>query len=252
MRVISVSSQKGGTGKTTSAAAIAQGAVTLGLKPLLIDLDAQGSLTCISRANGSAPGSYELIKGQDVTGMIQHIDGLPDIIPASLQLAGVDAELSNRPGRDFLLKKALEPLKGYDLVILDTAPALGTLLVNSLTAATEVIIPLQADTFAIQGLYQLTDTIQQVQQYCNQGLQITGALLTRYSPRTVLARDLRETIQERCKDLGVPLLNTTIRDGVAIREAQTLQENLFSYAPKSNPAQDYMQLLDEIKIGGQG
>lgn len=249
MRIISVSSQKGGTGKTTTAAALAQGAAELGHKPLLIDLDAQGSLTCISRANGNAPGSYELIKGRDVAELIQHIDGMPDIIPASLQLAGADAELANRPGRDFLLKKALEPLKEYDLVIIDTAPALGTLLVNSLTAATEVIIPLQADTFAVQGLYQLTDTIAQVKQYCNPALQITGALLTRYSPRTVIARDLKEAIQGRCDALAVPLLNTSIRDGVAVREAQTLQQSLFQYAAKANPARDYMQLLQEIKIG---
>jgi len=249
VRIISISSQKGGTGKTTTAAALAQGAAELGYTPLLIDLDAQGSLTCISRANGNAAGSYELIKGRDVSQLIQHIDGMPDIIPASLQLAGADAEFANRPGRDFLLKKALEPLKKYDLVIIDTAPALGTLLVNSLTAATEVIIPLHADTFALQGLYQLADTIQQVQQYCNPSLQITGALLTRYSPRTIISRDLKEAIQGRCNALSVPLLNTSIRDGVAIRETQTLQQSLFQYAPKSNPAQDYMQLLQEIRIG---
>ncbi len=248
MRIISISSQKGGTGKTTTAAAIAQGAIELGYKPLLIDLDAQGSLTCINRANGNAAGSYELIKGRNITELIQHIDEMPDIIPASLQLAGVDAEFANRPGRDFLLKKALEPLKGYDFVIIDTAPALGTLLVNSLTAATEVIIPLQADTFALQGLYQLTDTIQQVKQYCNPSLQITGALLTRYSPRTIISRDLKEAIQGRCDALAVPLINNSIRDGVAVREAQTLQKSLFQYAPKSNPARDYMQLLHEIGI----
>jgi len=249
MRIISISSQKGGTGKTTTAAAIAQGAAELGHRPLLIDLDAQGSLTCISHASGNTAGSYELIKGQGVSELIQHVDGMPDIIPASLQLAGADAEFANRPGRDFLLKKALEPLRGYDLAIIDTAPALGTLLVNSLTAATEVIIPLNADTFALQGLYQLADTIQQVQQYCNPALQVTGALLTRYSPRTIISRDLKEAIQDRCNALAIPLLNTSIRDGVAIREAQTLQQSLFQYAPKSNPARDYMQLLQEIKIG---
>ena len=250
MRVISISSQKGGTGKTSTAGAIGQAAAKQGQRVLVIDLDAQGSLTVITGARGDAPGSYDLLKGRGPTELIQHIEGQPDIIPASLQLAGADAELSNRPGRDFLLQTALKPLKGYDLVLIDTPPTLGTLLVNSLTAATEVIIPLQADTFAVQNLYQLTDTIKQVQQYCNGALTITGALLTRYSLRTVLARDLREAIAGKCAALGVPLLNTYIRDGVALKEAQTVKQNLFDYAPKSNPARDYMQLYKEIKIGG--
>ena len=248
MRVIAVAAQKGGTGKTTSAAALAQGAIKWGKSALLIDLDPQGSLTHIIGADGNAPGSYDLMQGQSAGELIQHRDDQPDIIPASLRLAGTDAELATRPGRDFLLQAGIKPLKGYDLIIIDTPPSLGTLLVNALTAATEVIIPLQADTFAVQGLYQLTDTIQQVKQYCNPGLQITGAVLTRYSAHTVLARDLREAIAAKCEVLSVPLLRSIIREGVAIREAQTLQQNLFTYAPKSNPAKDYDSLLKELEV----
>lgn len=248
-RVISISNQKGGVAKTSTAASIAQGAIKRGRKVLCIDLDPQGSLTHINRADGTKRGSYDLLKGTEAAQTIQHLPGMPDTIPASLQLAGADAEFSSKPGRDFLLQAAIEPLKGnYDLIVIDTPPTLGTLLINSLTAATEVIIPLQADTFALQSVYQLADTIQQVKMYCNSSLRITGALLTKYSPRTVLARDLREAVKVKCEALGIPMLKTAIREGVAIKEAQTMRESLFDYAPRSNPAKDYMTLLDEMEV----
>lgn len=248
MTVFAVSSQKGGTGKTTTAAAIATAAHHAGQKALAVDLDPQGSLTHILRGNGNAPGSYEILRGTPAASVIQRREGFPDLIPASLQLAGADAENSNRPGRDFLLQGALEPVRGlYDLIVIDTPPTLGTLLVNALTASDGVIIPVQADTFAMQSVYQLTDTIKQVQQYCNKSLTISGVLVTRYSSRTVLARDLKESLESKCAALGVHVFKTPIREGVAIKEAHTLQESLFEYAPRSNPAQDYMQLMAELK-----
>lgn len=252
MKVITVASQKGGTGKTTTAAALATWAYKEGINTLAVDLDPQGSLTYILRGDGNALGSYELMKGTPVSQIIQKDRaGMPDIIPASLQLAGADAEYSNKPGRDFLLKKALEPLQWrYDVVVLDTPPTLGTLLVNALAAATEVIIPVQVDTFAIQSIYQLAETVQQVREYCNPTLTISGVLLTRYNGRAVLTRDLREGLEKNCKALGVPVFSTAIREGIAAKEAQTLQESLFTYAPKSKPAQDYAALMGELKIGG--
>jgi len=252
MRVIATASQKGGTGKTSTTAAITTWAYGHGLRALAVDLDPQGSLTYILRGDGNAMGSYELMKGTSAGQIIQKDrDGMPDIVPASLQLAGTDAEFSNRPGRDFLLKKALTPLCGrYDLVVIDTPPTLGTLLINALAAATEVIIPVHVDTFAIQSIYQLSETIQQVREYCNPGLTVSGVLLTRYNGRAILTKDLRESLEENCRNLGVPVFPTAIREGIAIKEAQTLRESLFAYAPKSNPAQDYAALMDKLKIGG--
>lgn len=246
MRVIAIANQKGGVAKTTTAAAIAQGASERGRKALAIDLDPQGSLTYIMGANGLAAGAYELMKGTPAAQVIQ--PGAPDIIAASLQLAGADAEFSGRVDRNFLLKAAIETLKGYDLVIVDTPPTLGTLLVNALTAATEVLIPTAADIFALQSLPQLADTIEQVRKYCNPALTIRGALLTRYSPRTVLARDLRETLEGKCETMGMPLLRTAIRDGVAVKESQTMQQSLNQYAPRSKPAEDYAALLNELEV----
>ena len=252
MRVLAIASQKGGTGKTTTSAAISAWAVSRSLRVLAVDLDPQGSLTYILQGDGNVPGSYELMKGGDADELVQRrSDRMPDLISASLQLAGADAEYSSRPGRDFLLKKALAPLADqYDLAILDTPPTLGTLLVNALAAATEVVIPVQADVFALQSIYQLMETISQVREYCNPGLAVSGVLLTRYSARAVLTRDLKESLEENCQELGVPIFKTVIREGIAAKEAQTMRESLFTYAPKSNPAQDYIALMGELKIGG--
>ena len=249
MRIISVANQKGGTAKTSTAHALATGAAYKGKRSLAIDFDPQGNLSFIMGADANRAGAYELMKQQAKAAQIVQYTSQGDIIPASLNLAAADIEFSGKPGRDFFLQAALEPLQdAYDVAVIDTPPTLGTLIVNALTASDEVIIPMNADILSLQGLYQLAETIDQVKSFCNKGLKVTGILLTRYSGRTVLARDIKETIEAKCAELGIPLLNTVIRDGVAVREAQTTQESLFAYAPNSNPAKDYLQLFDEINL----
>ena len=249
MRIISVANQKGGTAKTSTAHALVTGAAYKGKRSLAIDFDPQGNLSFIMGADANRAGAYELMKQQAKAAQIVQYTSQGDIIPASLNLAAADTEFSGKPGRDFFLQAALEPLQDdYDVVVIDTPPTLGTLLVNALTASDEVIIPMNADILSLQGLYQLAETIDQVKSFCNKGLKVTGILLTRYSGRTVLARYIKETIEAKCAELGIPLLNTVIRDGVAVREAQTTQESLFAYAPNSNPAKDYLQLFDEINL----
>ena len=249
MRIISVANQKGGTAKTSTAHALVTGAAYKGKRSLAIDFDPQGNLSFIMGADANRAGAYELMKQQAKAAQIVQYTSQGDIIPASLNLAAADTEFSGKPGRDFFLQAALEPLQDdYDVVVIDTPPTLGTLLVNALTASDEVIIPMNADILSLQGLYQLAETINQVKSFCNKGLKVTGILLTRYSGRTVLARDIKETIEAKCAELEIPLLNTVIRDGVAVREAQTTQESLFAYAPNSNPAKDYLQLFDEINL----
>lgn len=249
MRIISVANQKGGTAKTSTAHALATGAAYKGKRSMAIDFDPQGNLSFIMGADASRAGAYELMKQQAKAAQIVQYTSQGDIIPASLNLAAADIEFSGKPGRDFFLQAALEPLQdAYDVAVIDTPPTLGTLLVNALTASDEVIIPMNADILSLQGLYQLAETIDQVKSFCNKGLKVTGILITKYSGRTVLARDIKETIEAKCAELGIPVLNTVIRDGVAVREAQTTQESLFAYAPNSNPAKDYLQLFDEINL----
>ena len=249
MRIISVANQKGSKAKTSTAHALVTGAAYKGKRSLAIDFDPQGNLSFIMGADANRAGAYELMKQQAKAAQIVQYTSQGDIIPASLNLAAADTEFSGKPGRDFFLQAALEPLQdAYDVAVIDTPPTLGTLLVNALTASDEVIIPMNADILSLQGLYQLAETINQVKSFCNKGLKVTGILLTRYSGRTVLARDIKETIEAKCAELGIPLLNTVIRDGVAVREAQTTQESLFAYAPNSNPAKDYLQLFDEINL----
>jgi chromosome partitioning protein len=167
-----------------------------------------------------------------------------DIITASSNLAlpftGKD------PGK--LLAKALQPIKKkYDVITIDCPPALNILLANALIAADVVIIPLTADMFALQGLYQLKQSIQDAQKV-NPALKIGGVVFTRHNTRTILARDLTDVIADKCRELDIPVYKTVIREGVAVREAQTQRESIFNYAPRSNPAKDYKQLIKEIGL----
>lgn len=247
--IYTVAFQKGGTGKTSTAHAIAAGATARGKKALAIDFDPQSNLSFAMGANPAAPGAYEILTGRaQISDTIQHTSQ-GDVVPAGLNLAAAEAEIGGQDGRDFLLQSAIKPVVGlYDVIVIDTPPALGTLLINALTAADAVVITMNADIFSLQGLYQLMETVEQVRRYCNKGLTVSGVLLTKYSGRTTLARDITETVEETARKLGVGVLSAKIREGVAVKEAQTLQESLFDHAPKSNPAKDYAAFLDEIGI----
>lgn len=248
--IITIAAQKGGVSKTTTAAAIAQAFSFTGKKALLIDLDAQGSASLIYGvdADGSG-GSYALVMGKAKAEDLIQETKAGAIIPASPLLDRLDVELSNKPGRDSFLKAALAPIKKkYDCIIIDTAPGLGTALIQALTAADSVIIPLLCDPQALQGLNQVHETINQVQTYCNPELKIKGVVLTQYQARATLTRQYEELIANVCEGLGVKLASTRIRRAIAIQEAQALRESLYKYAPGSNPAADYMALCEELKL----
>ena len=245
--IIAIANQKGGQGKTTTAQAIATGATKNGRRSLAIDLDPQGNLTFSMCGNGAAVGAFELITGRATPDQaIQHTEQ-GDIITASSSLALADTTFTGDT-RTNALKTALQPIKNrYDVITIDCPPTLNTLLINALTAADVVIIPLTADMYSLQGLYQLKQSIQAAQRG-NTGLKIGGVLFVKHSIRTILARDLTDVIADKCRELGIPVYKTTIREGVAIREAQTQRESIFDYAPKSKPAKDYMQLIKEIGL----
>jgi len=252
--ILTVAAQKGGVSKTTTAAAISQALAVKGKKTLLIDTDAQGSASLIYGAdNEETGGTYSLIMGTAKAEDLIKTTEAGSIIPASPLLSRLDIELNNKPGRDSFLKAALEPIKGkYDLITIDTPPGLGTELVQALTAADVVIIPLLCDSQALQGLHQITETIDEVKKYCNPELQIAAVLLTQFNPRATLTRQYEALIAEHCEIMGLPLAKTRIRRAIAIDEAHACRANLYLYNADCNPAIDYMTLCEEIGLLKKG
>ena len=244
MRIITTSIIKGGTGKTTTAAALAQAAAAAGKKVLAIDLDPQANLSFFVGADPNAPGSYDLLHGADPAQLIQRTQQGLDAIAAAPDLSTE----KTTPASAKRLQQALEPVKeSYDLIVIDTPPQIGELTYNALQASTGLVIPLETDNSSLQGLYQITDIARHIQQ-SNPALRITGVVLTRYDARPKLNRFLRDAIAERAQEMGVPFL-MGIRPGIAIREAQAMQQSLYDYAPRSKPAEDYKQLLKMIWEG---
>lgn len=244
MQIITAAVIKGGTGKTTTAAALAQAAADAGKRVLAIDLDPQANFTYSIGGDQNAPGSYQLLNGAEPAPLIQRTAQGIDAIPASPDLATV----KTTPGSAKRLQRAIEPLKGgYDLVLIDTPPTMGELTFNALQASTGLIIPLETDSNSLQGLYQIADIAHQMQR-SNPALQITGVILTRYDSRPKINRHLQGVIADTGREIGAPFL-MAIRAGVAIREAQALQLSLYEYARHSKPAQDYKKLYHMIMEG---
>jgi chromosome partitioning protein len=169
-----------------------------------------------------------------------------DIIAASPALAGADVTIT-ATGKEYRLKEALEALAGlYDYCIIDTPPALGVLTINALTACNGCIIPAQADFLSLQGIGQLHGTIETVRKYCNPALTVYGIVLTRFSARAVISREVSAMMEETAKELKTRLYNTRIRECTAIKEAQAMRTDIYTYAPRSNATADYTALVKEI------
>lgn len=247
MKIIAVINQKGGVGKSTTAEALTAGLLLKGYTCLAIDLDAQGNLSYTAGAKTEGvPTVLEVLTGEATAReAIQHLQG-GDVIAANKSLAGADAFI-NSTGKEYKLKEALEELQGeYQYIIIDTPPALGILTVNALTACHSIIIPAQADIYSLQGIEKLAETIKPVKKYCNPSIFIEGILLTRYSPRSVLSREVAEIAGKLADKLGTKVFKTTIREAIAVKEAQISQQSLFDYAPKAKVAEDYRAFIEEL------
>lgn len=246
MRIIAIANRKGGVGKSTTAAALVSGLTLKGYRVLAVDLDAQRNLTSTMSARVDSKTALGVLTG-DITAKeaIRKTES-GDIIPASKSLSGADAILTET-GKEYRLKEALEPVKEwYDYCIIDSPPALGILTVNALTAANSVIIPAQADIYSLEGIEDLQETIQPVRKYCNPTLEIQGILLTRYSPRSILSRDVTTLAEQLAEQLETSLFKATIREAVAVKEAQISQQSLFTYAPKAKVTEDYKAFIEEF------
>lgn len=241
--IIAICNQKGGVGKTATAQSLA---TAPGRKTLAVDVDPQANLSFSMGGNFMGAGTYELITGRATAADLIQTTEQGDIITASSDLALANDELTK--GQVSALKTALEPIKDiYDLIVIDCPPALNNLLINALCAADKVIIPVTADAYSEQGLYALAPNLRGAQQL-NPNLQIGGVLFTKYTTRTIQDRDEAEAIRESCRVLDLPIYDTTIRGATAMRVSQTRRKSIFDYAPRSYPAQDYLQLINELGI----
>lgn len=250
MKVISICNQKGGAGKTTTAAALWGYLREKGKKVLAVDMDGQHNLSFTAKAKES-PSILGVLMGEvTAKAAIQHTP-MGDIIPGVDMLSNADAllEQSGKAGKEYRLKKALEPLAGeYEYCILDTPPHLGVLILNALTAAHDVIIPAQADIYNLQGIGQLIETVDTVREYCNSSLQVLGIALTRYNERTNLSKDVKQTLTETAREMNLTVCNATIREATAIKEAQAAGKSIIEYAPGAKVTADYKALFDELNL----
>lgn len=246
--IISISAIKGGSGKSTTAAAMAAGLRLKKKRVLLVDVDAQGNTTETTGASIDGSTADDVLTGTaKAADAIQCVGNFGDIIPASPGLAGI-AETDSVHS----LKKALKPIQGqYDFIIIDTPPSVGILTKNALTAADGVIIPTGADRYGMRGFTHLYEFITGIKKNINPSLKICGVLLTRHSEQRVILRDYAEEMIKVAAQLGTRLYKTHIRECVAVREAQAMGKTIFEYDPNGNAAADYMAFITEfIKTAG--
>ncbi|MCQ2591719.1 MAG: AAA family ATPase [Treponema sp.] len=246
MKIITVTNQKGGAGKTTTVDAVLSALTLKGIKALAVDLDPQCNLTFSMNADSGKDNILDVLTGESkVQDAIQHLKN-GDLIAGTAHLAAAESILT-QTGKEYRLKESLEEIKNqYDYILIDTPPALGILTINALTACTSVVIPAQADIYSIQGIQRLAETIKPVKQYTNPQIKIDGILLTRYNDRTVLSRTVAELAEQIAQGLNARLFKATIREATAIKEAQISQKSIFEYAKGSKVAEDYSAFVEEL------
>jgi chromosome partitioning protein len=254
-RIFVVANQKGGVGKTTSAVNLATGLALGGLSVLVIDLDPQGNASTALGIDHSAgtPGSYEVLIGGDP--LANHVVGSAEapnltVLPATIDLAGAEIELVSMVARESRLLRALNAYLAEhptDYVFLDCPPSLGLLTLNALVAANEILIPIQCEYYALEGVSQLVRTINLVKGELNNKLQLSTVLLTMYDGRTRLAAQVADEVR---KHFGAETLPTVIPRSVRISEAPSYGQSVLTYHPDSAGAVSYLQAAEEIARRG--
>ncbi|EAE8347486.1 ParA family protein [Listeria monocytogenes] len=251
-KVIALANQKGGVGKTTSSVNLSSSLAFLGKKVLLVDIDPQGNA---SSGVGVNKGEIErciydvLVDDVAIQNVLQKtdLDNL-NVIPATIQLAGAEVELVPAISREIRLKKAIDSIRDdYDYVIIDCPPSLGLLTLNALTAADSVLIPVQCEYYALEGLSQLLNTIRIVQKHLNEDLQIEGVLLTMLDARTNLGIQVIEEVKKYFQN---KVFNTIIPRNVRLSEAPSHGKPILLYDAKSKGAEVYLELAKEVVAHG--
>ena len=247
-KILAIANQKGGVGKTTTAVNLAAALGVLEKKVLLVDADPQANATSAIgfSITPEQPGVYELIlQSVEISKTIIKTKS-PNVklIPSHINLVGAEIELINKNKREFMLKKELEKIyDNYDFIIIDCAPSLGLITLNALTAADSVIIPIQCEYFALEGLGKLLNTIKSVQKTHNQLLDIEGLLLTMYDVRLRLSNQVVEEVK---KHFGKMAFRTIIQRNIKLSEAPSFGEDIISYDASSRGAKGYLSLANEL------
>ena len=247
-KVIAITNQKGGVGKTTTTINLGASLARLGKKVLLLDIDPQGNTTSgvgLQKQSIKRCVYDVLVSGFSLDAIIvpTAVEGLW-IAPASIQLAGAEIELVPSMSREDKLRHQMETVRDdYDYTLIDCPPSLGLLTINALTAADSVLVPIQCEYYALEGLSQLLNTVKLVQRHLNKNLKLQGALLTMYDPRTNLAA---QVVSEVKAYFGEQVYDTIIPRSVRLSEAPSYGQTILDYDPRSKGAEVYMKLAEEV------
>lgn len=247
-QIIAIANQKGGVAKTTTAVNLAACIATLGKRVLLIDIDPQGNASSglgVDKKSLTYCIYDVLINGLPIESVIckGEIEGL-EVAPATIQLAGAEIELVTAISRETKLKKAVHELKDkYDYIFIDCPPSLGLLTINALTAAGSVIIPIQCEYYALEGLGQLINTIELIRKHLNSGLEVEGVVLTMFDARTNLSIQVVDEVKSYFKN---KVYRTIIPRNVRLSEAPSHGKPIILYDPKSKGAEVYQELAKEV------
>lgn len=244
--IISFLNNKGGVAKTTSTINIGAALHKKGYRVLLIDLDAQASLTqSLGVSSELEKTIYEALVGDEkIQDTIISIKDNFDIIPSQLDLSMVEIELAGEISRESILKDQLTPIKNrYDFILIDCSPAIGLLTMNALVASDKIIIPILSEYLAIRGMNKLLGFAKKIKIKLNPKLDIAGLLLTRYTARKNLTQMVEATLRD---NFGTSVLQSTIRENISLAEAPTSGLTIFDYAPRSTGASDYLAACNEL------
>lgn len=241
--IIAIANHKGGVGKTTSTQNIGVALSKKGKKVLLVDLDPQGNLSDAFGHDEVETSIYDALTDKASLPVLTLNKNL-SLVPSSLDLSVAEIELSSKTGREYILKDLLDEVAdSYDYILIDCPPSLGLLTINALTACKEVYIPLDAQYFSMKGLDKLVYIINQIRKRLNQTVDITGVFLTQFDSRVVINKNVAEMVENSFPN---KVFKTKIRRNIALVEAPVENQDIFSYAPKSNGAADYLALTKEI------
>ena len=252
-RTIVVANQKGGVGKTTTSINLSASLASLGKKVLVIDMDPQGNTTSgLGVEKDEVENTvYELLLGEKTIQECLQPEIFENLsmLPSNVNLAGAEIELVGVEGKEYLLKNALDEIKGdYDFVVIDCPPSLNTLTINSMCAGDTVLVPIQCEYYALEGLSQLIHTINLVKERLNPDLDIEGVVFTMYDSRTNLSMQVVENVKS---NLSQKVFQTLIPRNIRLAEAPSYGMPINAYDPKSAGAEAYMQLAEEVINGGK-